>query len=352
MSDYSANMALSCPVPVGVSDLIRLGHGSGGKLTAQLIETVFLPELGNEVLNQLDDAALVSAGSTRLAVTTDAYVVNPIFFPGGDIGKLAVHGTVNDLSMRGAKPLYLAASFILEEGLRLADLKRIVKSMREACLESGVILIAGDTKVVNRGAADKIFITTTGIGVVEVDPAPSAVRAEVGDVVIASGDLGLHGMAIMCAREALELDTRIESDTASLHNLVAGLLTVGSSVHCLRDLTRGGLSSALNEIAVTSGTGIELDESVIPIHPEVQAACEILGLDPLYVASEGRLVAIVAPDHQGSALEQMRSNPLGRCATVIGRVVPSHSGRVVLKSRIGGHRILDKLSGEQLPRIC
>jgi hydrogenase expression/formation protein HypE len=321
-------------------------------MTADLIESVFLPELGNPTLNRLDDAAVLNINGQRLAITTDSYVVNPIFFPGGDIGSLAVHGTVNDLAMSGARPLYMTASFILEEGLAIEDLRKIVRSMAKAANESGVELVAGDTKVVNHGAADKIFITTTGIGLVETSKAPSADQAQAGDCIVVSGDIGRHGMAIMCAREGLDLETVIESDSANLHPMTQAMAAAGGNIHCLRDLTRGGLASALNELSSSSNVGMEIVESNLPIHPEVRAACELLGLDPLYVACEGRFVAILPEPHVEEALASINTNAHGKDARMIGKVVADHPGRVVLKTRIGGRRIVDKLSGEQLPRIC
>lgn len=346
----SVSTSINCRLPLDSSGTIRLGHGSGGKMSASLTSSLFLPILGNPILDELEDAAIVEGGS-RIAVTTDAYVVNPIFFPGGDIGSLAVHGTVNDLCMRGAKPLYLSASFILEEGLPLNILEKVIRSFHEATEKSGIMLIAADTKVVNRGAADQIFITTTGIGIVG-DKVPSANAACAGDVIIISGDLAQHGMAVMCARGGLELETELLSDSAPLNNLVQKVLEASDKVHCLRDLTRGGLASAVNELAQSSGVGIVLDEKHIPIHPQAKAACELLGLDPLYVACEGRFLAIVAFEDAETILQVMRKDPLGNNAHIAGVVVEDHKGVVVLKSAVGGKRILDKLSGEQLPRIC
>lgn len=342
----------SCGIPGTDSGFIKLGHGSGGKMTAELIEDLFLKKLSDPTLEEMDDAAVVSAGGSSIAITTDSYVVNPVFFPGGDIGSLSVHGTVNDLAVRGARPLYLTATFILEEGLPLTDLGKIVESVNAACRKAEVRLVAGDTKVVNRGAADRLFITTTGVGILESDPPPGAARVKPGDRVIVSGNLGLHGMAVMCAREGLELETEITSDSAALNGLVSAMLEKSPNISCMRDLTRGGLASAVNEIAVTSRTGIELSEGSIPVHPQVKAACELLGLDPLYVACEGRLIAFVPESSADCLLEAMRSHPLGADACLIGRVADDHKGRVVLKSRVGGRRILDRLSGEQLPRIC
>lgn len=321
-------------------------------MTADLIENVFLPAIGNQVLNQLDDAALVSLGNSSLAITTDSYVVSPIFFPGGDIGSLAVHGTVNDLSMRGARPHFITASFILEEGLSIAELKMVIASMNEACRKSEVVLIAADTKVVNKGAADRLFINTTGIGIVDQLPAPSARSAVPGDRILVSGDIGRHGVAIMSCREGLELETAIVSDSCPLNALVAAMLAEPLKIHTLRDITRGGLASVLNEIAVSSGVGIEIDEEAVPVHPEVRAICEILGLDPLYVACEGRLVSFVSSDESDRLLNVVKQRHEGNGACLIGRVVTEHPNRVILRSRVGGTRILDKLSGEQLPRIC
>lgn len=321
-------------------------------MTEQLIEQAFLPALSNAVLLEKEDASVVPLISERLAFTTDSYVVSPIIFPGGDIGSLSVHGTVNDLCMRGARPLYLSAAFIMEEGLCRARLDTVINSMKGACLESGIQLITADTKVVNRGCADELFITTSGIGVIERDNIPSVAKAQAGDVVICSGDIGRHGMAIMSAREGLELETTIESDSAPLNVMVENLSKLGASLHVLRDITRGGLAGVLNEIAQASGIGIEVNESEIAVDAQVRAACEILGLDPLYVACEGRLVAIVKQEEEKMALEILRDSPYGQNAKTIGRVVAEHPARVVLRSRVGGRRIVDKLSGEQLPRIC
>lgn len=323
-------------------------------MTANLIDNLFLPLAGNDVLAQLDDAAVVGLNTSRIAVSIDSYVVSPIIFPGGDIGSLAVHGTVNDLAMRGAKPLFISASFILEEGLRMETLACAVKSLNAACRECGVKLIAADTKVVNRGCADQLFITTCGIGIVEHDGSlPSASQANPGDSVLVSGDIGRHGMAIMAAREGLNLETTLESDSAPLHQAVQGVLSHGGAdVHVLRDVTRGGLAGVLNEIAAASNVGIEIDEQSVPIHPEVRAACEVLGLDPLFVACEGRFVAVVKSQCQRDLIEIMKRHPVADSAQIIGRVVDDHPARVVLRSAIGGRRIVDKLSGEQLPRIC
>ncbi len=342
----------SCPLPIFEHNQIVLGHGSGGKLSAQLIERVFLPAFSNPLLDKLDDQAVLSFNGTRLAFTTDSFVVTPIFFPGGDIGHLAVNGTVNDLAMSGARPLYLAAAFILEEGLATEDLRRVVQSMRDAAGAAGVQLVTGDTKVVNRGKGDKVFITTTGIGIVEKPVSISADRARPGDKIILSGYIGDHGMAIMSQRDNLEFEGVIESDTAPLHGLVATMLGATLEIHCLRDATRGGVATVLNEIAARSGAGMYLDESTIPVRESVRGACEILGLDPLYVANEGKLVAVVAADGAEPALAAMRAHPYGHEARIIGEVVAEHAGMVMLKTEIGGTRVLDMLFGEQLPRIC
>jgi hydrogenase expression/formation protein HypE len=331
---------------------VVLGHGSGGKLMAELIRTLFLPAFRNEYLERLDDQAVVAAGGARLAFTTDSYVVTPIFFPGGDIGRLAVNGTVNDLAMSGARPLYLAAAFILEEGLAMDDLRRVVESMQAAAREADVLLVTGDTKVVNRGDADQVFITTTGLGVMEKPVEISAGRARPGDRVLLSGYVGDHGMAILSKRENLEFEGAIESDTAPLHGLVAAMLEASYDIHCLRDPTRGGLATTLTEFAAASGVGIELVESQIPVREAVRGACEILGLDPLYVANEGKLAAVVAPQAAQRVLDAMRAHPLGRDACIIGEVVTEHPRMVIMKTGIGGSRIVDTLFGEQLPRIC
>jgi hydrogenase expression/formation protein HypE len=327
-------------------------------LSAELIRRLFLPAFGNEVLDSLEDQATVrlparvGAEARRIAITTDAFVVRPIFFPGGDIGRLAVHGTVNDLAVGGARPLYLAAAFILEEGLSLADLERIAASMREACDEAGVALVTGDTKVVDRGKGDQIFITTTGVGLVPEGRSLSIRDARPGDRVLVSGTLGDHGIAIMSVREGIEFDTVLESDTAPLSGLTEAILAACPRTRCMRDPTRGGLSSALNELAAASRVGVRLNEASIPLRPEVRGACEMLGLDPLYVANEGKLIAVVPAADAGRALAAMRSHPLGRDAADVGEVVSDHPGMVVMRSRVGGERVVTMLAGEQLPRIC
>jgi hydrogenase expression/formation protein HypE len=347
----------SCPLPIFEHKQIVLGHGSGGKLTADLIEKVFLPAFTNPVLNKLDDQAVVQINGARLAFTTDSFVVTPIFFPGGDIGKLAINGTVNDLAMSGARPLYLSAAFILEEGLLAEELQRVVQSMREAAEEAGVQLVTGDTKVVNRGKGDKIFITTTGLGVVEGAFEISASRARPGDKIFVSGYIGDHGIAIMSQRENLEFEGAIESDCAALNSLVSAMLeAMGANgdcpVHVLRDPTRGGVATTLNEIAARSSVGMLLSQAAIPVRESVQGACELLGLDPLYVANEGKLLAVVEASAAEAVLNAMRNHPLGAESSIIGEVVSEHPGMVRMKTAVGGTRILDVMFGEQLPRIC
>jgi hydrogenase expression/formation protein HypE len=348
--------AFTCPIPIFDHKHIVLGHGSGGKLSADLIDQIFLPAFRNPTLDKLDDQAVVSVGGTRLAFTTDSFVVTPIFFPGGDIGRLAIHGTVNDLAMSGARPLYLSAAFILEEGLAVDDLRRVVESMRSAAAEAGVQLVTGDTKVVNRGKGDQIFITTTGIGVIEHDISISADRARPGDKILLSGYIGDHGMTIMSQREGLEFESSIESDCAPLNGLVMAMLATASSandfIHTLRDPTRGGVATTLNEIAKHANVGMVLDERAIPVRESVKGACEVLGLDPLYVANEGKLLAIVAPEMANAVLQQMQQHHLGHDAVIIGEVVETHTGMVLMKTEIGGTRVLDVMFGEQLPRIC
>lgn len=343
---------------------ITLAHGSGGKAMHELVEGVFLEYLGNPLLDLLEDQAVFEApqmnghAGARLAFTTDSYVVDPIFFPGGDIGKLAVHGTVNDLAMSGARPLYLSAGFILEEGFPIEDLKRILASMRAAADEAGVQIVTGDTKVVQKGSADRVFINTSGIGVIESAVRVSASRAGAGDKVIVSGSIGDHGTTIMIARGELELETDIESDSGPLNLLVREMLDEAeqrgsvNAIHCLRDPTRGGVATTLNEMALASESHIRIMEELIPVRDEVRGACEILGLDPLYVANEGKLIAIVAGDLADSLVSRMRTHPLGREACVIGEVVAEPAGIVSMVTGFGGTRIVDMLAGEQLPRIC
>ena len=342
-------------------DVILLAHGSGGQLSHNLVERLFVRYFSNPTLLQLDDAAVVdipdrqsSTPLPRLAFSTDSYVVSPLFFPGGDIGKLAVCGTVNDLSMSGARPLWLSAGFILEEGLPLADLEQVVASMAATAEQARVQIVAGDTKVVDRGSADKLFINTAGVGLVPPGVEIAGDRARPGDVVILSGTIGDHGMTIMTQREGLQFDSPLESDCAPLNGLVAGLLAAlpRGTVHCLRDPTRGGLATALNELAAQSGVGLEIEETAVPVCETVRGACELLGLDPLYVANEGKLVAIVTPEAAESALAALRAHEHGREAALIGRVTEDHPGRVVLRTALGARRVVDMLVGELLPRIC
>jgi hydrogenase expression/formation protein HypE len=345
-------IAGACPVPITDHKEIVMGHGSGGRLTQQLIERMVLPAFDNPLLQSQHDGAIFEVQGTRLAFSADSYVVDPIFFPGGDIGELAVNGTVNDIAMCGARPLYLSVSLILEEGLPMTDLWRVLSSMRDAAARAGVSLVTGDTKVVDRGKGHRIFINTSGIGVVRpgvnIDPA----LARPGDVVLLSGAIATHGMAIMSVRENLEFETPIESDTAPLHELVESMLEASSAIRVLRDPTRGGVASALNEIASKSRVGIRIRETSIPVREDVRGACEILGLDPLYVANEGKLIAFVPPGDAHRVLEVMREHPDGRQAVVIGEVVSEHPSVVVMQTRVGGSRVVDMLSGEQLPRIC
>jgi hydrogenase expression/formation protein HypE len=340
-------------VPASRYEHIVLGHGSGGRLTADLVNRLFLPAFHNDVLAALEDQATVRLpGGGRIAITTDSFVVKPIFFPGGDIGRLAVNGTVNDLAVGGAEPLFLAAAFILEEGLPLADLQRVIQSMRLACVEARVSLVTGDTKVVDRGKGDQVFITTTGIGVVPEHRALSIGAARPGDKVIVSGTIGDHGITIMSVREGIDFETVLESDSAPLTDLVRVILEASPAVRCMRDPTRGGVSSALNELAIASKVGVAIHEAAIPLRDEVRGACEILGLDPLYVANEGKLLAVVAAEDADRVLEAMRAHPLGRRAAILGDIVADHPGMVTLRSLIGGERVVAMLAGEQLPRIC
>jgi hydrogenase expression/formation protein HypE len=348
----SLDFNASCPVPQSDYAQILLAHGGGGRLMHQLIERTIVPVFRNPALAARHDSAVLDVGGTRLAFTTDGYVVRPLFFPGGDIGTLAVNGTVNDLAMCGAIPLYLSSSFVLEEGLPVETLQRILDSMKRSADAAGVQIVTGDTKVVDRGKGDGIFITTAGVGRIDhsLVIAPTSVRGE--DAILLSGDLGRHGMAIMAVREGLEFETTIESDCAPLAGLVAELVSGGIQVHCLRDLTRGGLASALIEIAEAAGVHIHIREAAIPVGEEVRGACEILGFDPLYVANEGRLVCFTPEADAGRALRILQSHPLGKEAAIIGTVAQETPGLVTLESRIGATRIVDMLSGEQLPRIC
>jgi hydrogenase expression/formation protein HypE len=347
----------TCPLPLRDTPNILMGHGGGGRLTAELVEHLFLPAFANDTINALGDSAQLDlhellTNGARLAFSTDSYVVRPLFFPGGNIGDLAVNGTVNDVAMSGARPLYLSAGFILEEGLPMESLHRIAMTMGAAARRAGVALVTGDTKVVNKGHGDGVYINTSGLGVIPpgVNIAPQ--RARPGDVVIVSGAIGLHGIAILSVRAGLEFEVTIETDCAPLHELVAALLEVTPDIHVLRDPTRGGVAASLNEIAQASQVGIVLREETLPIPAPVRAACEMLGLDPLYVANEGKLLAIVPRDVVDAVIARLRAHPLGQAATIIGEVVAQHIGMVVIKTRVGGTRIVDMPLGEQLPRIC
>ena len=345
---------LNCPMPFADPDTVLLAHGGGGSLMHRLIERVFLPHFNNKWLAAQHDGAVIDlpGAGRRIAFTTDSYVVHPLFFPGGDIGDLAVNGTVNDLAMCGARPLYLSAGFILEEGLAMEALKRIADSMQKAAQVAGVELVTGDTKVVDRGKGDGLFINTAGIGIIETPLTISPLSIQPGDGILVSGDVGRHGIAIMAVREGLSFETAIESDTASVAQAVLNMLAAGIQVHCLRDATRGGLASILVEIAQASHRDIAIEENAIPVREDVRGACEILGLDPLYVANEGCFAAFVAEPDIPRALEILRRDPRGKEAAVIGQVGKGNSGLVTMKGAIGVPRILDQLSGEQLPRIC
>ncbi len=342
--------SLSCPIPISEYPQILLAHGGGGRLMHQLIEKIFGAAFANEYLNERHDGATFTLNGARLAFTTDSYVVRPLFFPGGDIGKLAIYGTVNDLAMCGARPLFLSTGFILEEGLPMETLWRIVQSMREAAQIAQVQIVTGDTKVVDKGKGDGVFINTAGLGIIEHDRVISPTRVRPNDVVVLNGDIGRHGIAIMAVREGLAFESEITSDCTPLAHPVMKLIEEDIEIHCLRDLTRGGLASALTEIAQAAHVNIAIDESAVPVREDVQGACEILGLDPLYVANEGRFIAFVAPQDAARALEILKT--FSPQAALIGRVLAEPQGLVTLKSRIGAQRIVDMLSGEQLPRIC
>jgi hydrogenase expression/formation protein HypE len=344
-----------CPVPLPAKDKILLGHGSGGLLGAELLRQVFLPAFNNAILAKLNDQAVLEVQGVRLAFTTDSFVVKPLFFPGGDIGSLAVHGTVNDLAVGGATPLCLSAAFIIEEGLPIETLEKVVASLHHAAADVGVEVVTGDTKVVEKGSGDGLFINTSGIGLVPADLNLSADRARPGDCVLLSGSIGEHGIAIIAQREGLEFESRVKSDSTPLHGLVAAMLAASpgrDSIRCMRDPTRGGLSSALNEIAAQSQVGMLLEEEKIPVREEVRGACELLGFDPLYVANEGKLVAIVEERAAEQILAAVRAHPLGRQAQMIGTVTAAPVGMVSLRTALGTTRIVDMLSGDQLPRIC
>jgi len=342
----------ACPLPLSDYPQVLLGHGGGGKLMHQLISKLFLPAFSNPLLEAQHDASVFEIAGQRLAFTTDSYVVRPLFFPGGDLGSLAVHGTVNDLAMAGARPLYLSAGFIIEEGLPMETLWKLTSSMQQAAQKAGVQIITGDTKVVDKGKGDGLFINTAGIGIVEhtLKIAPRSVQP--GDAILVSGDLGRHGMAIMAVREGLSFESTIESDSAPLAEPVLQLLRAGIEIHCLRDITRGGLTSVLNEIAESAGLTLHVEEKLIPIREDVRAACEILGLDPLQVACEGRFAAFIPERDADRALEVLLAHPAGAGACRIGKVSDQRTPKVVLKSAIGTQRILDMSTGEQLPRIC
>ncbi len=346
------SLDLSCPVSLSDHATVQMAHGGGGRLMRGLIEGMFLPAFADGEQSAVHDSAVVDVDGARLALTTDSYVVDPLFFPGGDIGRLAVYGTVNDLAMAGARPLYLSVGFILEEGFEMDTLRRVVASMSEAAREVGVRIVTGDTKVVDRGKGDGIFINTAGIGTVAAGVDVSPGRVVPGDAILVSGDLGRHGMAIMSVREGLAFEGALESDCASLAGLVEAMLAAGGDIHCLRDLTRGGLAAALCEIADQAGVGIELQEAAVPVAEPVAGACELLGLDPMYVANEGRLAAFVPAQAAEEILQILQSHPAGRQAAVIGSVTDEHRGLVEAHGPMGGARIVDLLSGEQMPRIC
>jgi len=345
-------MITSCPIPISQYPHVLLAHGGGGRLMHQLIGKMFLAAFHNPLLETQHDSTVVDLTGKKIAFTTDSYVVRPLFFPGGDVGSLAVHGTVNDLAMSGARPVYLSAAFIIEEGLPMETLWKIACSMQEAVRLCGVQIITGDTKVVDKGKGDGVFINTAGIGVVEHEQKVAPQNVRPGDAILVSGDLGRHGMAIMAVREGLQFESAIKSDSAPVHEIVLELFKAGIEIHCLRDLTRGGLASALNEIAEASRMHINVEEKLIPVREDVHAACEMLGLDPLHVACEGRFVAFVAARDAERALKIMRDHPASKGSAIIGKVAESAEPVVTLKSTIGASRILDMPSGEQLPRIC
>jgi len=342
----------SCPMPLRDHPTIVLGHGGGGQLSAELIENLFVPAFGNGQISELADAAVIDAGPGRMAFSTDSFVVRPRFFPGGNIGELAVNGTVNDVAMRGAEPRFISVGLILEEGLPMAELGVIVESMAAAAERAGVELVTGDTKVVDRGHGDGVYVNTTGLGFVPdgIDIRPQ--RAAPGDVVVVSGTIGDHGMAIMSVREGLEFEAQIVSDTAPLNHMIADVLATGADVHVMRDPTRGGLASALNEIAAAAHVGVVVDEQAVPVQRTVAAACELLGMDPMYVANEGKVVAFVAPEDADGVVEAMGAHAEGQAATVIGEVVAGHPGIVAGRTALGATRVIGTQIGEQLPRIC
>jgi hydrogenase expression/formation protein HypE len=346
------DFTLSCPIPINQYPKVLMAHGGGGKLMHNLIEKMFMPEFSKIDIKRRHDSAVLFVESHKIAFTTDSYVINPLFFPGGDIGSLAVYGTVNDLSMSGAKPLFISASFIIEEGFPMETLWRVVSSMKEAAQKAKVDIVTGDTKVVDKGKGDGLYINTSGIGILNhsLSINPGAIKS--GDSVIVNGDLGRHGIAIMAVREGLEFETTIESDSTPLNDLVQKLLKAGIEIHCMRDLTRGGLSSSLVEIAESSNLGINIVEQSIPVREDVKGACEILGFDPMYVANEGRFIVFVPDKEKEKTLEIMRKHAMGKESIEIGKVSKENRGMVTMKSLIGARRIVDMLSGEQLPRIC
>jgi len=333
-------------------DRVNMAHGGGGRAMSQLIDELFAKHFANELLLAGNDQAICNLPPGRIAMSTDGYVISPLFFAGGDIGSLAIHGTINDVAMSGAKPLYIAAGFILEEGLALSELEKIVISMAGAAKEAGVAVVTGDTKVVEKGNGDGVFITTTGIGVVPGDLNISGNRAEPGDAIIVNGSLGDHGVVVMSHRANLEFEVDLKSDSAALHTLIADMLQVATDIHCLRDPTRGGLATTLNELAQQSNVGIKLYEDKIPIKPEVNSACELLGLDPLYIANEGKLICVCKAEDADKILTAMQAHPLGRQATVIGEVIADENNFVQMQTTFGGNRVVDWIAGEQLPRIC
>jgi len=344
--------ALSCPVPIMDHDTIQLAHGAGGRLSSQLIESMVIPRFGNETLNSLEDQASLDLPPGRISFSTDTYVVDPIFFPGGNIGELAINGTVNDVSMNGATPYYLSVGFILEEGLPMETLHRILLSMESAAKKAGVKIVTGDTKVVNQGSCDKLYINTSGIGVIPKGVHISASQCKPGDKIILSGSIADHGMAVLTSREGLSFQSRVKSDTAALNGLIAEMLKVTKNIHAMRDPTRGGVATTLNEFASSSKVGIELDSNSIPVNPDVQGACEVLGIDPLYVANEGKLIAVVPESETDSVLAAMRETDVGKETCIIGKIIDKHPGMVTMSTGLGGQRIVDMPIGEQLPRIC
>jgi len=351
MTDFDIDL-MSCPLPKMDYDTIQLAHGAGGKLSADLIDKIFIPRFGNETLDKLEDQAVLNIPKNKIAFTTDTFVVDPIFFPGGNIGELAINGTVNDVAMSGAKPLYLSVGFILEEGLSIETLHIIAISMEKAAKLAGVKIVAGDTKVVNRGSCDKLFINTSGIGIVPDDVNISATRLSLGDKIIISGTVADHGMAVMTTREDLSFKSKIQSDTAALNGLVNVMLDISKNIHAMRDPTRGGLATSLNEFAKQSDVGIQLYSDVVPVKPDVKGACEVLGIDPLYVANEGKLVAVVPNDVADDMVNAMRKHELGKDSKIIGEVTNKNKGIVVQQTGLGVNRIVDLPIGEQLPRIC